>query len=95
MRPETARRLINGAFNTYLNGSKDALYYESTMRALQKMQAKHFIWNHEHGYPQSEYVPNIETDYKGIEGEMFYISDRWNAQHRLAWIITGIEEHLL
>ncbi len=91
MRPETAKRIVNRAIQTYLKYSNDALYHESTLRALNKMLAKHSIWNHEHGYPNTEFVPSLDNDYKSIRNEMEYISDRFNAEHRLLWLIAGIE----
>ena len=94
MRPEKARNIISRAIELYRKGSCNAIYHEEVLRAIYKLQSKHAIWNHENDYENSDYIPSQDDDYEGIENEMHYISDRFDAEHRLTWLAFGIEENL-
>ena len=94
MRPEKAHRIVRRTIERYLNDEPTAMYIPDMLRAVYVLQAKQAIWDHAHDYPASDYTPNTETDYESIKGEMEYISDRFNAPQRLAWLAVGIEEEL-
>jgi len=94
MRPEKAHRIIEKTIQRFLHDEPTAMYIPDMIRAVHKLQAKQSIWHLDHGYELSTYIPNIETDYSGIENEMMYISDRFNCEHRLAWLEVGITEGL-
>jgi len=96
MRPEKARRVINHTIARYLDDEPTAIYIPDMLKALKKMYCKQIIWHKNRGYDFSsmyDYIPNAEKDYQSVKRELEYISDRWDAPHRLQWMITGIEEH--
>ena len=94
MRPEKAKQIINRTILRYLDDEPTSMYLPDMIRALNTMYCKQAIWHKDHGYEfNDDYTPDLDTDYKNIENEMFYISDRWNNPQRLSWIIFGIEEN--
>jgi len=93
-RPEKARRIIRRTIERYLNDELTAVYIPEMIRAVYVLQAKQYKWHKEHGYPMSDYCPDLNTDFESVGSEMEYISDRFDAPQRLAWLATGIEEEL-
>jgi len=93
MTPETAKRIIDRTIERYMNKEPKAIYIPDMLVALKTMYVKQVIWHKEHDYPYSDYSPDLDTDYDNVDGEIFYISDRWNSPQRLQWLITGIEEN--
>lgn len=94
MRPEKAHRIIRATLERFRKDEPTAMYQPDMLRAVHKLQAKQSIWHIEHGYALSSYVPNPNEDYESITNEIEYISDRFNAEHRLAWLEVGIQEGL-
>ena len=94
MRPEKAKRTIRRTIERYLNDEPTAMYIPDMLRAVYTLQSKQAIWHQEHDFAIGDYLPKIDKDYKDIEEEMMYISDRFNAPHILAWLAVGIEEGL-
>ena len=93
MRPETATRVIDRTIKRFMNDEPTAIYIPDMLVALKAMYVKQAIWHKDHGYDfSSDYTPDLDTDYENVEGEIMYISDRWNSPQRLQWLITGIEE---
>jgi len=94
MRPEKARQIINNTIQRYMNDEPTAIYIPDMKRALNKMYMKQVLWHEKNGYDFAEmYDPENIAPYGNVEGEMFYISDRWNNPTRLQWLITGIDEN--
>lgn len=97
MRPEKARRVVQNAIQFFLKTKGDAtkLYEaEKALTILEKTLRKEYLeggW----GYDEHQY-PSIKKDYgkRYNKEEMFYISDRFMAPHRLDWLLVGVRGKL-
>lgn len=94
MRPEKAWRVIEKSIKKAIKGDVSTLYTKETWLALNKLLSRlkveladSFDEHYDHYKPESkEYVETLN--------ELVYISDRFNAPHRVKWLMFGIENKL-
>ena len=98
MRPTTAKRVVRVAINHYMDtGNPCKLYAKVCVKALEKLTEKQITWHKKEGYeywvgdPVNVTRMMYEDSCHG-EGELSYISDRFDTPSRLHFLTVGIRE---
>jgi hypothetical protein len=94
MRPQKAWRVVEASIKNAIKGDVTTLYTKQTWLALNKLLDKlkveladSFGEHYNHYNPESK-------EYIEARNELVYISDRFNAPHRVKWLMFGIENKL-
>lgn len=88
MRPEKAKRIIQRAIDSYLNGDSSRLY-----KALPALHKWYMIASrNEREYPDVRcgYESYGYGNRESIFYQMMYISDRWRCMFRIRWLLDGV-----
>lgn len=94
MRPQKARNTVSIAIHSALCGDASRLYATETKTALHKLLQKlkvELAESYDEHYDY--YTPKLE-EYDTQREELHYISDRFNAPHRIKFLLFGIERNL-
>jgi hypothetical protein len=96
MRPEKAKYVVQRGIDLYVKeGSNALLYTKECERAIEVLDKKKRAKYARDGWDYDNRDPRTLTNYEtGAYGEMFYISDRFMAPHRLNFLLLGIKEKL-
>ena len=93
MRPETAYRKVMKAFEFWYK-DKDTSKLHKCKFALKTLIKKDRInmyrLNEKWGCPHEPTPDLTKFNYQNYEGELMYISDRFNSTRRLAWLYHGL-----
>ena len=95
MRPEKAYRKVRNALY-YWYETKDISKLLILEKEVEKLLHVQKIWYINYNLKNPEYPIEFDTrtdlgGYSAWKSEMDYISDRFNATHRLRWLLVGLQ----
>lgn len=103
MRPKTRNRIVRNAIESYLKGNTKKLYGKIVLKALYE-QLDWIRMGLKRIYEENPDIGNFKKDTRSgyetygytsresILGNMYYISDRWQCEFRINWLLAGIKD---
>lgn len=93
MRPQKAYRQVMAAFEFWYKDKDTKMLYAAIPAIKKLIEKDRMYWKN---LPKDQYWCEYPTqdvskfDYAEPDGELMYISDRFNCTHRLFWLYHGL-----